>query len=440
MTEEENTAAQAAEGQQSASASDNKQAQARAELEAKLKELVQTVGDLPIPSESRSSWLVSPPMHGEAKGFLKNLLGKRKGLSPDEMNELRKTAQRSPGAARAHVQEYLQSDPGNPDLHMVSATCAYQMMSNTSNNEKRVLGLKNALLTAATSLMTGKISLFNVEQFLIIYFSYLDRLKREQANALKRVKQEVAADSLVAIFPVLYREMEVLFGAKKRSEVMINHLKKLAKSSNYATIVSLADISNACRMIEGGKEKEAAVIGTAKDSVMVIYYLCNIFTKIPMLDSLTDMIAKAIPETDKSLTMRKGSISSNILITKMKRDLAVGNIDGMKKHVAQLMSKSEKLIKYLGSQQVQQPYEADPFFNLATAVQSSLGVFDPEEEQANVKKAIAAMEHVIRNDMSKNHRFTEAANKMMFSLMKMQGEAAEEQKAANQQQKPKPEA
>ena len=213
--------------------------------------------------------------------------------------------------------------------------------------------------------------------------------------------------------------VDYLLGEKPKAVAIMGHLKKKIKSSKFTTPWEFAEMRSAYKAIETNQTKEEFGIGTANELVGYVYAMTVAFARIPMLAPLVDTLLEMIPETNHSLLLRKRSIVGVKRINAAKIAQARGDRNALGKHALTLFKDSQAVLSKIEGQAVKQPYESEPYFNLALAAQLSMGAVHPEEQLKMLNLALKAMEQLIRFDMSKEHKFTEVAKNHTHSIANM---------------------
>lgn len=374
-------------------------------------ELLKRINDsttLPIPARDdfwRIEKLSGPINDKKILGFFK-----RRGISQDEINDLRKSASQSPGNTRTRITKLKKQYPNNPTLFMLSAICTQGMLLNSSNQKEVLRGLKVSAKEAALALISNGISVYNCENFFKIYFAMLDRFKRQQVKTYEEVIQDPRLENYKKKLVAAMRISDQMISDKSRVFNVLNHLKKKLKSSLYAAYFSFNMIRDAAKYVELGKPKEKMSMGTASEIVAYIYALTVAFARIPFLTTLVDEILELLPDAHKPILLRKISIRSVRNFSAFRIATIEGDRESMGKIGKIIFKENFAGVQKLEGQSLYQAYETDPFFNLAYVAELTLGIFKPEDHAKIMENAIQAIDNVIKRDMSKNHIFTEAAN------------------------------
>ncbi|MDH5559971.1 MAG: hypothetical protein OEY59_03860 [Deltaproteobacteria bacterium] len=374
-----------------------------------------------IPDPDRDKfWEMESPIL-KSKKSSSGLFGifKKKGITDEEIAELRKVAIQQPGNTRTKVQSLKKDYPNNPNLLMLSAICTHGMVMNSSNQDHILAGLKNATKEAAMCLLSDGISVYNCDNFFKIYYIMLDRFKRYQIKQYDITRHDPRLESYKGRITNSMRVCDFLSQDKAKTINITAHLKKKLKTSHYTTSLSIMDLRKACSHIEQGTLKENVGIGTASEFIAYIYALSIAFARIPILNGLVDLILDAIPSNNRALYLRKVSIQSVRLFSRFKVAAQEGEQEKMKKIAMTIVKENHAATQKMDGQAIYQVYESDPFFNLAFIAEMTFGLFDPSEQQQMISTAIKAAEYVIQKDMSKNHVFTESANNHTHKLISL---------------------
>lgn len=384
-------------------------------IDPELLQNVKAAISFPDPNKNHS-WKLSP-VNLDVKQR-KRFLGvfKKRSLSEDVVRDLQQTVKQSPGNTRVRIRKLRKKYPDNGQLLMFSAMSTFGMILNSSNREASLGGYQAAVKEAATALLSNQISLSNVEMFFRIYFSYLDRFKRFQITVYEDMVQEPRLESLRREFLNSIQIIEQLFSEKASIQKIINNLKKRMKSSLHASNIDFMLIKEIAHHIVNGELAEKNKLGTASEAIAYIHAIANTFARIPILSPVVDCILKQLPEMHKSFLLRKVSINSTRNFVKYKIAAAEGETELMLKIAKTILRENSFGITKLEGQSLYQPYETDVFFNLAYLAELSKGLFNDTDHQEIVDLAIRAIDTVISHDMSKNHVFTETANKLSHKL------------------------
>jgi hypothetical protein len=380
---------------------------------------------LPIPGRDEF-WQIEKMINpANEKKFLG--LFKRRSLSLDEINDLRKCAIQSPGNTRTRINKLKKQFPYHPTLYMLSAICTNGMLLNSSNQKEVFRGLKTSAKEAAMALISNGVSVYNCEHFFRIYFMMLDRLKRHQVKTYEKLNQDPRLGSYKEKLVTAMRVCDQLISDKSRIFNVLNHMKKKLKSSLYAAYFSFNMIRDAAKYIELGKPKEKMALGTASEAIAYVYALTVAFARIPFLTTLVDEVLELLPDANKPLLLRKISVRSVRNFAAFKVATIEGDRELMAKLGKQIFKDNLTGVQKLDGQSLYQGYETDPFFNLAYIAELTVGLYKTADHAIILESAMHAVETVLKRDMSKNHIFTEAANNHTHKLMLLkEGKANED--------------
>ena len=341
----------------------------------------------------------------------------RKILSAEEIKDLRKSAIQSPGNTRARIKKLQKQHPNNPLLLMLSAICTSGMLMNSSNQKEVLRGLKNATREATLALTADGISVYNCEHFFRIYFTMIDRFRRSQAKVYDSVSQNPRLEQLKRELVSAMKVIDLLSGDKSRVFKVLNHIKKKLKSSNYAATFEFSTIRDAVKFIEMGNYKEMLELGTAGEIIAYVYALSVAFARVPILSTLIDEILQLLPDSNKTLLLRKISIRSVRNFSKFKIATIEGDRESMAKIGQAIFKDNFAGIQKLEGQSLYQGYETDPFFNLAFVAELTVGLYNSDDHAKILNTALTAISSVVSRDMSKNHIFTDSANNHTQKLL-----------------------
>ena len=341
---------------------------------------------------------------------------KRKSLSETEINELRKLAVQSPGNTRTRIQKLRKQYPDSALLTMLSAMCTYGMLLNSSNQKEVVRGLKIATRDAATALLSNELSVYNLEQFTRIYFAYLDRFKRSQIRMYEKVLQDPRLDGAKRELLNAMQVVDQLISEKNRLQKIINHLKKKLRSSKFTANFKFIRIREAANFVVNGNAKEKCEMGTASETIAYVHAITSSLARIPILSPLVDKILEQMPDSNRVFLLRKVSINSARNFAKFRMASAEGDMVTMSKLGKIILKDNVIAVQKLEGQSLYQPYETDPFFNLAFVAELTAELYSPQDHHKILSSALGAMDAVIQRDMSKNHVFTETATMLSHKL------------------------
>lgn len=348
----------------------------------------------------------------------KKFLGifKKRNLNEDEYKELQKAVAQSPGNTRVKLKKLLKKHPDEGSLLMLSALATFGMVLNSSNKEIAFDGYKTATREAATALLWDQISLHNIEMFFKIYFAYLERFKRFQVAVYERMMKEPRMEDHKREFLNAIQIAEQLYSDKESIQKIINNLKQRMKSSMYHKNIEFRLIKDAAHHIVNGTKSEKNRMGTASETIAYVQAIASSFARIPVLSPVVDKLLSILPETNKIFLLRKISVNSTRNFVKYRMAAAEGEQEVMSKIGKTILKESTFGIAKQEGSSLNQPYETDPFFNLAYLADLSHGLYSDSEHQLIVDSAIEAMNTVIAHDMSKNHIFTEMATQLSHKL------------------------
>lgn len=352
---------------------------------------------------------------------------KRKKLSAKELSTIRNDIQLSPGNTKVYIQKLLKKHEHDPVLIMLHAICSHEMIINASEMENKLEGIKHACQEAATGLYNNQISIYNCEQFFKIYFSFLNRLKREQIKAYSLIRHTLHMESHRKKLLLAIRYSEQLCEDEHRVTHIVNFLKKKLKTSKYTTNFDFRNITKAGQLIEQEKGKDEMEHGTANEEIAYIFSLSIAFARVPILEPLVDLILRFVPEGNLQLILRKLSIVSIKNLTRLKLAMTRSDPEAMRRLATEIFEENLAATKLLEGQALHQTYECDPFFNIAIIAELSNGLFNSDYYNAIVENAMQGMENVIRKDMSRKHIFTETAKMHTHKLIQFMKDTDEEE-------------
>lgn len=343
-------------------------------------------------------------------------LFKKPSLNEDLVKELRTEVTRSPGSTQQRINKLRKKYPGNSLLVLFSGICTYGDALNASNKEEAFFGFQKAVKEAATAIFNGQVSLFSMEIFFKIYFAYLDRFKRFQVSVYEEMVKEPRLDGYRRDFLNAIQITDQLISERSGIQIVINQLKKRMMSSQYNTTIDFMLIREAAQQIVSGNPSQKCRLGSASETIAFIHAITSTFARIPLLFESVDQLLLQFPELHKSFQIRKIAINSIRNFVRFRMAVAEGDREQMIKIANTIFKENSAAISNLEGQSLNQPYETDPFFNIAYLAQLSQGTFSDSNYQDLLDAAVKAMDEVISRDMSKGHVFTEAASTLANKL------------------------
>ncbi len=347
-------------------------------------------------------------------------LFKKKSFDENILLDLRSQATTSPGATKVATQKLIDKHGKHPTLVMISAICAYGMVMNSVNSESNLKGLKQACKDAASALLRDQLSVQNCETFVKIYFTYLERLKREQNKTLSIISKDPHLERHKDKITVAVRICDQLKQDQTRITNMMGHLKKKLKSSNYNRTISFLEMNKAAQLFEKGDKTKTVGLGKAEEIVSYTYMIGSAFARIPLLNPLVNTLLVQIPAKDHMLALRKISLNSIKNLTKLKLLTIEGDIETIRTIAKTIFRDNYAAIQKMDEHTITQVYECDPYFNLALVTELTNGLFDKKFYTQMLERAQKAVDAVIRLDMTKNHVFTEIAHQHTQQLSGLQ--------------------
>lgn len=378
---------------------------------------------IPVPHKE-TSWEIEPAgAHLKEK---KKFLGifKKRVLKEEMAKELGKSVLQSPGNTRIKIARLRKKYPHNGLLLMLSAMSSFGMILNSSNKDESLAGFKVVVKEAASALLSDQISLANTETFFKIYFAYLDRFKRFQIETYEAMIAEPRLKDVKQQFLNAIQINEQLFSDKRAIQMILNRLKQRMKPGMQANNIEFALIQEAAQHIINNNPSEKCRVGTARETITYAHAIATAFARIPLLFPVVDKIVAALPAMNRTFQLRKISINSTRNFVKFRIAAAEGEKETMTKLCKTLLRENTFAVAKLEGQSLYQPYETDPFFNLAFIAEISHGLYSDTDHHEIVDSAIKAMEAVINRDMSKNHGFTEAATLLSHKLATLKSATA----------------
>ena len=356
---------------------------------------------------------------GAGKKEKKKFLGvfKRRVFKEEEAKELGKAVLQSPGNTRLKINKLMKKYPHNGLLLMFSAMSTFGMILNSSNKDESLTGFKIAVKEAASALLSNQISLANTETFFKIYFAYLDRFKRFQIETYEEMTNEPRLEDLKRPFLNAIQINEQLFSDRLSIQKILNRLKQRMKPAMQLNNIEFDMIREAAQHVINNNPSEKCRVGTASETITFTHAIASAFARTPLLFPVVDKILGAFPDISRTYLLRKICINSIRNFVKYRIAAAEGEKETMAKICKTLHRENTFAVTKLEGQSLYQPYETDPFFNLAFLAELSHGLYSDTDHQEIVEQAIKAMEIVINHDMSKNHIFTENASRLSHKLV-----------------------
>lgn len=350
----------------------------------------------------------------QKKTFFSSL--RKKNLNKDEVKDLKKAIEQSPGNTKIKIKKLRKKFPEDSTLLMISAICSFGMLLNSNDKSEVRNGLRIATREAATALLSDQISVTNINQFFQIYFTYLDRFKLFQIRIYEEMLQDPRMESRKRDFLNALQIVEQLFSEKEGIQEIINRLKKRIKPAMHDARFKFTMIAEAAHHVVNENSNEKCRMGTASETIAYTHAIAAAFSRIPILSPVVDSILTQLPDEPDSFLLRKVSINTKRNFIKFRMAAAEGDKEQMSKIGMTILKENTIGILKLEGRSLHQPYETDPFFNLAYLAELTLGLYEDQKYQETLDAAMKAMESVIKRDMSKNHVFTETATAMSQKL------------------------
>lgn len=395
--------------------------QATSPLEVKLIEDTKLASELPIPDKN-DYWVIN--VTGKSQKKKRKLLPffKGKDLTEEDISLLRDTVDKAPGRAKAQLLDVIKDNPNNADLMILFALCSYRNVLNSSNRKGALEGLKKASKDAAVALQTDGISLYNCEKFFDIYFEYLSRLKRFQVATYNKLGETVRQQEMREQLETSIKMCDKLIDEKTRVSKVFNQIKGRFKSSSYNLPWEFANIKLAGAKVEQNEYRHQCGPAEARQLVVYILAMLDVFARIPILTSLVDALLQLIPEGSPDLYLRKASVQATRSFTVFDLMVREGDTDRVRAYGRQIFKTSNENLQQLANQHVKQSFEADPYFNLSRVTIMTFGLYNAEEQNEMLRSALKAIKRLMKLDMSKSRVFAQTASKMEFKLTSLMTE------------------
>lgn len=343
-------------------------------------------------------------------------LFKRKDVSSELLNNLRKEASSAPGSTLNRVRKLLKNHPNHPFLLMLSAVCNTGMNLN-SGQEGVIGGFRIATKEAARALSNDGLSLYNCEHFLRIYHIYIERLKLHQGRTLDMIRKDALYESKRPELAHSVRISKLLQQDRKKSFSIITHLKKRMKTGQYVQFIPYLEIRRAVKKLENGLPEDPAYMGMAREFIGYIYAFCIAFSRIPAMDFLVDRMLECFGESERSLYLRKASILSVRYFLQYRYYV----LEGKRKKMVEVGKKIYKInrlaVQKTDGQPICQLFESDPFLNLAQLAEMTYGLFDPQLQDQILKTGVRAAETLFLQDGTKGRLFADTARSYTHRLV-----------------------
>lgn len=387
---------------------------ANSPMELQLVEDSKLAMDLPV-AEQNSYWTISAPSAAPKKNRLLSFL-KRQNLSEEELIQLRTDIESVPGKAKVKIQDLLKENPHNADLMLLYSLCTYRMVFNSSNRKGALEGLRTAVKGAASALLNDGISLYNCEKFLVIYFEYLNRLKRFQVTTYRSLGETVRQQELRKQLEATIKMCDNLYDEKKRGIKVLNQIKGRFKSSSYSVPWKFEHIRLAGKKLE--KDDPRYICGPleSKQLIVLMMAMMDMFARIPVLFPLVEMVLGLIPEGTLDLYLRKASVQSRRAFTQLGLLIQEGDRDRMRNLGRQIYKSNFGILQQIRTHHVKQAFEADPYYNLCRATIMTFGLYKEEEQTEMLQTSIKSIKQLIELDQSKTKSFGPLAEKIEAKL------------------------
>lgn len=388
--------------------------------EGSLGQRLEQVLDLPVPNRSEF-WRVETPKGQGHVGKLMKVF--KKEISEEEIASLRKEAIQSPGKTMAQIYKLKKLHPYNPNLLMLSAICTHGINMNSSDPSAMFGALRMANKDAASALIFDGLSLYNMENFFRLYRLMIERYKRQFDKVSRELRGDKAAVNRAKL-DFAGQLLELLSDEEGKGAAVVGHMKKKIMANAYAHYINLERITRAGQAIESGRNKEMVGYFTAQETISFAYAFGVAAAKVPILHPVVDRLMDAIPSLTIMLALRKVSVQSARHFVLYRLAEAERQEERMRRIARVIFQENLGAMQQMETQAVQQPYEADPYTNLASITYRAAGLFPGAEQAKMVASALTAAETLARKDQTKNRSFTEAAQAHIRRLSGMTRETA----------------
>lgn len=388
----------------------DKEAKSDGQSEARLLEDINVSLLLPLPEADEFWNMDEGAVQRGRKSILK--IFKKKELTEDEMSTLRQEAEIAPGRARVKIQMLSKKFAESNSLKMLAALCTFRMIKTSTNRKQSLEGLKAATRDSAYVLINDGISLFNCETFFLIYFEYLNKLKRFQAVTFRTVREGVSHKNYMVKLATALKTTDGLLDEKNRATKVLGQIKGKFKSSSYTVPWDFLDIQKAGKKVDEREYK--AICGPAEAREILIYSLAltDLFARIPILTPLVESILNLIPDNTLSISLRKSSILITHMFTQLNIAIQEENIEKKQALGRHIFKAASDELHRIANKPIKQSFEADPYFFLSRVALLTFGSYQADEQKVILLTSLRAMKQAARLDMTKHHIYTESAQMM----------------------------
>jgi len=350
--------------------------------------------------------------HGGVMGMFR-----KDRLSSDKVMDFHSAIIKNPKRSRENVEKQIQIYPNDPNLKMLVAISHHiSTLDKTLKSDHRLAIQKIALYNAINALSNDGISFYNCENFVSIYFTFLDYLKNVQVNTYGIVSQTPNSESAKHKLTRAMSYCDTMNGEHDSVQRVIMRLKRGLTTSTYYSSIDFTTIKMAAQAVHQGKGDKEFEVGTARGIINYVYAISIIFAHIPLLSHLVDRVLNLIPHTIPELALRKHSIKGVRTFLNIK----LAGIGGDRNEIIKMSNKffadCTTCVHQFGNKPIQQAYQSDPYFNMAQLIQLVVDLYSSEERQTMLKTSIEAMRTVMDNDSTSNDKFGQLAREQIRKL------------------------
>ncbi|MDX2470882.1 MAG: hypothetical protein QNL04_09950 [SAR324 cluster bacterium] len=361
-----------------------------------------------------SYWKVAS-LFAKKKKMKMNLKG---DLSDKKLDQLKDTAQKTPGSTKMEIQRLLNLHPRSRDLYMLSAICTNKMLQNTRGENKDIVdGLKLGVIDAATAVVSDGLSLYNLQHFFEIYFRYLEKLKRHQQSVYEMVNNDGPYANLRMNLSYAMQINDLLFEKKEGCANMLAFISKsFNKSSQMHTRFDLLSIKRAVEYIKAGLPTKKMEHGTADEMVNMTMGILQTLVKVPILEPFVDQAIKYLGSTTPAMRLKIVGVHSSRLLFEFRLAVILREVETMKKLGYRVFKLNLAMIKSVKKRSIRHQSEFAPYQNLINAIEFSAAVMNKSTLIEMCEIAIKWLSNVGGLDTSKEYKYVKIAEEAILRI------------------------
>ncbi|MCP4752176.1 MAG: hypothetical protein GY866_14865 [Proteobacteria bacterium] len=353
----------------------------------------------------------------------KSILPFKKKKRPD-LNGIREEIHRFSerevvSSCRAMINKRLKQHPYLADLHALKAIQIFHDLSQSGINQNKLDILADSLIKISKALHNEGLSIFNATWFVTIYLRYLElireRLSREYNYGIHHHDPHVrqTTEKLYQKLLKIPRLIQV-----KNNLVGLTNLNVKLKGTGFVTdCISMHDLKSACEALAGNKPDKMIGSGKPAGSILsVIWVLCSVFARIPILSELVKNTLKSIPDLTRDLVLQKHMIRNTTRINDFQLAVASGN-NQLGKNLASLIYDSglKAINTHLENAILTKQYEVDPFLKVAWIAKESRDIIDQKTVKGRLAKSLQILD-IVQNKRCRHAASLEIATRFQTEI------------------------